>query len=296
MMIFNGGLMDIHENVQWAIQQWNLKNTIAVYEKDNKAVYSSESVQWGNVILKVNIDTDELASEHNMLKDMDGRSSCRVFAYDGARGVLIEERIIPRNFGKSNIPFTLRDEDNVAVRVNHFLRVFKDIHKTIDDTNNQVTYLDWFKNADSYCMKHDMNELIKNNMHRACCIAEDLFGKYDDRVLLHGDLHHDNMMLNENGTYSMIDPKGVIGPEIFDLQRYILNEIFYVSNDNCKDHVLKVVEMISQKTKYPFIDIIKLFYMEVMLEKVWCLEDGGGPNLPQVLVAVELLNEYVEGA
>ena len=42
---------------------------------------------------------------------------------------------------------------------------------------------------------------------------------------MHGDLHHDNILLRKDGSYAMIDPKGVAGPEILDLPRYIMNEI-----------------------------------------------------------------------
>lgn len=139
-------------------------------------------------------------------------------------------------------------------------------------------------------MNHNLDISIADNMHKARCIGEELFYKYDDRVLLHGDLHHDNIILNDKGTYCMIDPKGIIGPEIFDLPRFILNEMDFVSDDKCRKHILQIIEMISQKTKYSSIDIIKLFFMEIMLANVWYIEGGGKPNLHQILIATELLD------
>ncbi|MFA9376035.1 MAG: hypothetical protein ACERKZ_04695 [Lachnotalea sp.] len=131
---------------------------------------------------------EELKSEYNMLKEVQGKNSCKIYAYDADHGVLIEERIIPG--------IILRHEKNVTVRVNHFLRVFRDIHKTIDNDQNFVTYLDWLKKADTFCMIYNLDESLTNHMHKTRCIGENLFCKYDDRVLLHGDLHHDNMILN----------------------------------------------------------------------------------------------------
>lgn len=43
-------------------------------------------------------------------------------------------------------------------------------------------------------------------------------------MLLHGDFHHDNILLSNNGDYVIIDPKGVIGDPVFDIPRFILNE------------------------------------------------------------------------
>ncbi|HEX3078092.1 MAG TPA: aminoglycoside phosphotransferase family protein [Lachnospiraceae bacterium] len=275
--------MTVQEKVQWAKKQWNLKNLIVIYERDSKAVYSSESDLWGKVILKVNGDPAELASEYNMLIEMAGKSSCSVFAYDVEQGVLIEERITPGA--------VLRKEEDAEVRVDHFLNVFSNIHKRIDNVQSATTYLDWLRKADDFCMDHKLDKLITNNMHKARCIGEELFCKYDDRVLLHGDLHHDNMIQNDKGIYYMIDPKGVIGPEIFDLPRYILNEMDYVSESECKNHVFQIAEMISSKTEYPLKDIIKLFFMEVMLANVWCIEDNEEPCLNQIHIAEELLYE-----
>lgn len=278
--------MTVQEKVKWTKKQWNLKNIVAIYERDSKAVYSSESDLWGNVILKVNRDSVELTSEYNMLIEMAGKCSCRVFAYDAEQGVLIEERITPGT--------VLRKEEDTEVRINHFLNVFRNIHKRIDNDQSAITYLDWLRKADDFSMVHKLDKLVNNNMHKARCIGEELFCKYDDRVLLHGDLHHDNMIRNDNGIYYMIDPKGVIGPEIFDLPRYILNEMDYVSESESKNHVLRIAEMISSKTEYPMIDIVKLFFMEVMLANVWCIEDSEEPCLNQMQIAEDLLNDIFE--
>lgn len=43
-------------------------------------------------------------------------------------------------------------------------------------------------------------------------------------MLLHGDFHHDNILLGNDGEYIIIDPKGVIGDPVFDIARFILNE------------------------------------------------------------------------
>lgn len=276
-------MMNIEQKIRWAKAEYNLKNCAEIYKKNNKAIYTSESIQWGNIVLKVNTNKDELTREYNMLRELLGKSSCKVFEYEATQGILIEEQITPGT--------VLRNEQDITVRVNQFLKVFNNIHKTADNIQNFESYLDWLKRADEICINNNVDESIKNNMHEARIIGEELFCKYSDRVLLHGDLHHDNMLLNDKGVYCIIDPKGVIGPAIFDLPRYILNEMDFVSDDQYKNHILQVVEIISKKTIYSFVDILKLLFMEVMLANVWCIEDGEEPDLHQIFVALELLNE-----
>ncbi len=269
--------------INWIKERWSLDDIEKIYEFNNKAVYSAKSIKWGNVIIKINENKDELASEYNMLKELDGEGSCRVFVYDSEYGILIEERIIPGT--------ELRKEQRAESRISHFIEVFQSIHKEIDNENSFETYLDWLIRADRFCIENNIEEVLRENMHKALIIGQEMFNKYSERVLLHGDLHHDNILKNDNGDYFMIDPKGIIGPAIFDIPRYILNEIDFVSEDERKRHIRHIIDLISEKIKYPVSDIIKLFFMEVILANVWNVEDGIKPNMNQVLMAVEVVKK-----
>lgn len=214
---------------------------------------------------------------------MNGNNCCKVFAFDADHKILIEERICPG--------ITLRYEQNVEIRVPHFLKVFSSIHRTISSTEIFPTYLDWLNKAEIFSVNHNVNNTITDQMHIARLIGEEMFCKYPDRVLLHGDLHHDNMLLKDQMEFFMIDPKGVIGPEIFDLSRFILNEMDFSPVYEQKQHVLKIVDMVAKSLNYPPQDIIKLFFVEVMLANVWFIEEGKELNLHKILIATELMNE-----
>lgn len=72
----------------------------------------------------------------------------------------------------------------------------------------------------------------------------------------------------------MIDPKGVIAPEIFDIPRFLLNEFGYVSEEKTKTHIKMMSGLLAQRTGYEEADMEKLLFMEGMLDVVWCMEDG----------------------
>ena len=133
--------------------------------------------------------------------------------------------------------------------------------------------------------------MLGQKMMLAREIGQELFGKYPDRVLLHGDLHHDNMLLAQNGDYVIIDPKGVIGPAIFDIPRFLLNEIDEVVDQSKKEHIQSIIIRMSECLGYPVEDIKKLFYMEVVLGNSWCVESGEEPNLQHLQLAFEILHE-----
>ena len=44
-------------------------------------------------------------------------------------------------------------------------------------------------------------------------------------MLLHGDLHHQNILLSEQRGWIAIDPKGVIGAPCLEAGRYLINQM-----------------------------------------------------------------------
>ena len=172
------------EKLQFIQKKWDLKNIECIYKNNLKSVYRAESSQWGNIILKENLNLDELTKEYNMLKALDGYNACKVYDIDMENCILIEEQIIPG--------IVLRNETSISKRVDCFIKLFNIIHK--EAIQCDVTYLDWIKRANEYCINKDVKEIIKFNMQMAHQIGEDMFLKYKYRVLLHGDFHHDNIL------------------------------------------------------------------------------------------------------
>lgn len=286
----------IKEKLSYAIQCWNLSNIEIIYENADKAVYSASSPEFGAVILKLNQNTAQLKEEYDMLCVMNGSGPnqycCRLFAYDEEKGILLEERLLPGT--------VLREEISLEARLLAFERVFRNIHKEVVEDGRQ-TYLEWLAGICVFCVKHPENPVLMEKSfgeyslaifaERARGICESFFEQYPERVLLHGDLHHDNILLREDGSYAMIDPKGVIGPEILDLPRYIMNEIDTKYETSAKEHMKKVVHRISEVFGYPKIEVAQAYFMEVVLGNVWCMEDGEEINAEEIGIAWEILQE-----
>lgn len=251
-----------------AVAQWKLDEVSCLYERETRAVYSACSKQWGNVIVKINEDKKELKAGCDMLRALNGKGCCLVHAFDAGDGVAVLEQILPGT--------TLRQEKEPQKRVEAFCGVFGQIHMDGADVSGHDAYMDWLERAEQYCKESGAAMEIREQMHRACQIGKEMFDKYPERLLLHGDLHHDNILLGAGG-YRMIDPKGVVGPEIFDIPRFLLNELNepdYVSHGETVSHIEMMTGLLAQKTGYDRKDMEKLLFMEGMLDVVWCMEDG----------------------
>ena len=218
------------EQLQFAIDQWKLSNLRPIYEREQSAVWSAESERIGSVILKWN-STGQLDSEYKMLSRFQGKGCCRVYSYDQDLGLLLEERILPGT--------VLREETSLEKRVEVLASVFREIHVPQQEGE---TYLDWLNKALAFCVSQNVSAELTPLAAQARDICAELFDQYPERVLLHGDLHHDNLLLRADGSYAVIDPKDVVGPEILDLPRFLLNEAD-MSNDPA--HMKRAIRLVS---------------------------------------------------
>ena len=275
------------EIISRAVDTYQLTELKAIYEKPDRAVYSADSAIYGPVILKAS-KYMQLREEYNMLRQLKGNGCCKVYAYDEQNGILLEERLIPGT--------VLREEADLNRRILVLKDVFYKIHKAYKthgdtDGSSRKSYLDWLTDVNIFFKENDIGHVMTEKVNLAKEICKDIFQKYPERMLLHGDLHHDNILQCVDGMYAMIDPKGVIGPEILDLPRFIMNELDTKHNCTDEEHMMQVVQFVSETFKYPILDIAKVYFMEVILGNAWCMEDGDAINETEIAIAEKILND-----
>lgn len=276
----------LQERLQTACRKWNLTGISSVYEREHDGVYRAVSAEFGPVILKIKTRSDDtaLSGEFRALTEMKEKGCCQVYAFDRANGLLLEERIFPGT--------ALNQEPDWERRLLSFAQVFESIHVVPENAASYPSYLDWVRNA-CKSVTDQGNRELSEGMHLAVKIAVEMFAKYQERMLLHGDLHHENILRNESGNYSIIDPKGVVGPLVFDIPRFVLNELDDRDDSLRKVHIDRVIERLSHLLKYPASDLCRLFFMEVMLANAWCFEDGEEIEEKDVLFAWEMVKEHL---
>lgn len=255
----------LREHLHTAFLKWNLAGIASVYERRQNGVYYAVSDEYGPVVLKVHNNCDSLSREYRTLMEMQGESCARAYAFDGINGLLLEKRILPGT--------TLKEEPDREKRLASFVQVFEAIHTVPEIRSDYPSYLNWVRDA-CKTVSHSGNRELSEGMLRAVAIAEKMFEKYSERMLLHGDLHHDNILKDESGNYRIIDPKGVVGPLVFDIPRFVLNEMDDTEDSLRKVHIDRVIETLSRQLEYPSDDLYQLFFMEIMLANAWCFEAG----------------------
>jgi streptomycin 6-kinase len=169
-----------------------------------------------NVVLKLGFP-EELTLEANALRAYNGDGSVRLLEHEPKLEALLLERLEP---GVSL--WEVQDNQaNTRITATLLKRLWR-----------KVSNLQDFRTLDSYSqeltqayVKHKNDKAFRYLplLDKAVHLYQELRG--GEQVLLHADLHHDNILTAARQPYLAIDPKGIIGEKGFDVGTYLINPL-----------------------------------------------------------------------
>lgn len=234
------------------------------------------------IILKLGPNIDGFKQEAEALKAFAGFGVVKVLAEGD--GMLLLERAVPGVSLNSYFP----EKDNDAIRI--ACKCLKRLHQ------KPITQDHAFPHIESWLIALDKHWAIPENyLQKARLLRNDLLNTSSASILLHGDLHHDNMLQNGDD-WIVIDPKGVIGEPTYEVAAFIRNPIpellmhKNVSNiiDNRITQFAKILKLSKQR-------IIAWCFVQSVLAWAWTLEDNGDEAYFKALTELlsQDLNKYV---
>ncbi|UVI27263.1 aminoglycoside phosphotransferase family protein [Paenibacillus spongiae] len=193
----------------------------------SNAVLFGTSRFFGDVVLKIGID---ITSEIKAMSRFNEPAICRCYDTDESLGALLLERVMQGN----DLTTISSEEDRITIAANLMLRLSVFPGTTLEFP----TYYQWLQNDfNRVRRKRNVSEKMVHFME----IAEKLFQEIQVLrrfpKLLHGDLHHENILQDSRGHWKAIDPKGVIGTPCMESARFIVNQVWKVP-DNEKSRSL----------------------------------------------------------
>lgn len=261
--------------------KWRLSGFEQIDYYSVNCLFTCMSEQYGPCILKIGNDSKAAENEYHILLEYAGTRFCTVYEADPTNGVLLLEKIIPGT--------RLREEPDLDKRLSLFYELSRGLHKKPADRTVYPTYMDWIGSITAYMRSRKDYGFLYAKMADAERICRMLYDKYADEMLLHGDLHHDNILADENNRYRIIDPKGVIGNPVFDIPRFILNEFGDEKNEDFCRKIVHITRTLSLKFNIPESDIRRLTYVEMCMANCWDVESRQEPNMDDVLFTERLM-------
>lgn len=105
-------------------------------------------------------------------------------------------------------------------------------------------------------------------------LANFLCAHQENIALLHGDIHHGNIIQHKEKGWLLIDPKGCIGDPAYDLANLFLNPWEMPEIVRNKNRVLRQAEICAERTGFELQKIINYIWVAACLSQVWFLEEG----------------------
>gem|GEM_PF-235032 len=263
------------EQLDYVTPKWRLSDFQKVEYDSINVLFTCLSACHGPSVLKIGYGVTETEREYSVLKTYQASLFfCKIYEADLKNGVMLLERIVPGT--------TLREESSLNQRLDVFCQVFEGLHVKPLVGDVYPTYLELVNKAITYMKQCENGEELVDYILHAGQLCRELSGYYPGEFLLHGDLHHDNILLDSDGTYRIIDPKGVIGDPVFDIGRFIVNEFDQVLDAEFDKKFNEIIETLSEKLKIPKGDLYQLVYIEICLMQSWYVEDGKEPDMEKV--------------
>lgn len=227
------------------------------------------------IILKLGLDNEALTREAFALKCFAGCGAVKVLAED--EGMLLLERAIPGISLKSYFP----NQEHKSIEI--ACGVMKKLHQaSIPEGHNFPHIKDWLTALDK-----DWN-IPKHYLQKARKLRDELLQTSKPDVLLHGDLHHDNILQNGKN-WLVIDPKGVIGESAYEVAAFITNPMPDLINIQDSEEIIQMrIAMFSDLLNVPRTKIADWCFVQAVLAWIWALEDGCDSRYWERLV--EILN------
>jgi len=215
------------------------------------------------IVIKLCIPTDEIVNEINALAFMCGDGIVKLLDADSQNGVLLLERLSP-----GEMLTTIRD-DVEATRI--AAGVMQKIWKPIAGSHSFPKTEKWF---DRLNQPIDLPGVFPEAfIDKAKNIAVELHQDTSDQVLLHGDLHHFNMLSAQRQPWLAIDPKGVVGPPEYECGAFLRNPIPEIaSKPNLKSILSNRIDIFVEMLGFDRQVVTGWGYAQAILAGVWCID------------------------
>lgn len=231
------------------------------------------------VILKISYDKKSVINEKQALTDLGHHGSIRLIGYNELYNALLLQQAIPGITLKS----LYRDQYDYVMD-SYIETMHRLHHQHLPKKSNYPHVSDWLNVLEQPNLKQIPPVLL----NKAIELKNKLLSSSKPLILLHGDLHHDNVLKHGN-KWLAIDPKGVIGEAEFEIAAFdfmYVNEL--TTSTNVKNLISKRVELLAHKSGLDAQRIKDWVLVRLILMAAWFIEDNGDPSW--AIKLAELIN------
>lgn len=197
--------------------RWKIQTGAPFANLSFNYVAPAVSPDGGRAIVKVCSPTGEYATEKAALRHFDGHGMARLLAYDDEGEALLLEYLWPGTL--------LRDVADDELATSYAAGVMRDLWRPAPHAHNFPTVQKWGLGFERLRRRYGggAGPFPPALLEEGETLYRQLCDSMAEPVLLHGDLHHDNILAAERAPWLAIDPKGVIGEPVYETGALLRN-------------------------------------------------------------------------
>ena len=189
----------------------------------------------------------------------------QVFEHTG--GAMLLERLQP---GNSLADFSLTGSDEAATEI------LSDVIRKMSPTATPHGFSkveDWGKGFERYLATAD-GRIPRPLVGAAQRVFAELCASQNRRRLLHGDLHHYNVLFDSQRGWLAIDPKGVVGELEYEIGAVLRNPVKQAEVFLSASIVERRLRQFEARLNLNYERMLSWAFAQAVLSAIWDIEDG----------------------
>ena len=261
-------LASLPERIAGYAQRWSLTVAPSPFRLTYNYVTTAVAAGGNEVVLKIGVPNPELSTEAAALRHYAGNGAVRLLDEDVDGGALLLERLRPGTM----LATLADDEQATAIAAALMLSLWRP--PAPGNLFGDVTQ--WGAGLRRLRQTFDggTGPFDRTLVEIAETVFADAAGRSDEYVLLHGDLHHENILSAERGPWLAIDPKGIAGPRGYEVGTFLRNYLF--AKPDPASTLIRRVDCFHEILGLDRCEILRWGVAHNVLSAWWSYEESGG--------------------
>ncbi len=220
-------------------------------------------------VLKLSPHGDDFRHELTAIRHFDGHGMVRLVESDETRGIALLERLRP-----GSMLVEIEDDDRrTEIASDVMLQLRTCLHHSVQLPNARDLFAAFAKHRREH--EGGAGPLAREIFDLGEATYDELLRSSDHEVVVHGDLHHYNILSAERAPWLSIDPHGVVAEPAFETGAFLGNPLDRLKTQHPERLLRRRVDIFAERLGLERERIIAWGVAYQTLSAVWSAENEG---------------------